>query len=96
MIKSIYPPPADGPCVFFCANLGVVQTNLQPRRAVGLCSRSAITKNATLSAVAHWCAGLSPRGQGQCLNSLCENFENSGFGGFSKMHRFLFGRAMMM
>ena len=29
---------------FFCANPDAVQTNLQPRRAVGLCSRSAIAQ----------------------------------------------------
>ena len=44
--KALIPLPPTGLVSFFCANPDVVQTNLQPRRAVGLCSRSAIAQNA--------------------------------------------------
>lgn len=44
--KALIPLPPTGLASFFCANPDVVQTNLQPRRAVGLCSRSAIAQNA--------------------------------------------------
>ena len=44
--KSLIPLPPTGLVSIFCANPDVVQTNLQPRRAVALCSRSAIAQNA--------------------------------------------------
>ncbi|MNB72522.1 hypothetical protein D3C87_1242880 [compost metagenome] len=44
--KALIPLPPTGLVFFFCANPDVVQTNLQPRRAVGLCRRSAIAQNA--------------------------------------------------
>ena len=44
--KPLIPLPPTGLVSFFCAIPDVVQTNLQPRRAVGLCSRSAIAQNA--------------------------------------------------
>lgn len=44
--KALIPLPPTGLVSFFCAIPDVVQTNLQPRRAVGLCSRSAIAQNA--------------------------------------------------
>ncbi|MEC4238280.1 hypothetical protein [Pseudomonas sp. DSV-1] len=43
--KALIPLPPTGLASFFCANPDVVQTILQPRRAVGLCSRSAIAQN---------------------------------------------------
>ena len=56
--ESTYSPPADGPCVLFCANPDVVLTNLQPRRAVGLCRGAAFAQNAKFagkwSALAQW------------------------------------------
>ena len=44
--KALIPLPPTGFVSFFCANPDVVQTNLQPRRAVGLCRGSAIAQNA--------------------------------------------------
>ena len=44
--KALIPLPPTGLVSFFCANPDVVQTNLQPRRAVGLCRGSAIAQNA--------------------------------------------------
>ncbi|MBM1190128.1 hypothetical protein [Pseudomonas weihenstephanensis] len=44
--KALIPLPPTGLVSFFCANPGVVQTNLQPRRAMGGCSRSGIAQNA--------------------------------------------------
>ena len=43
--KALIPLPPTGLVSFFCANPDVVQTNLQPRRAVGLCRGSAIAQN---------------------------------------------------
>ena len=40
--KALIPLPPTGLVSFFCANPEVVQTNLQPRRAMGLCGGSAI------------------------------------------------------
>jgi len=44
--KALIPLPPTGFASVFCANPDVVQTSLQPRRAVGLCRRSAISQNA--------------------------------------------------
>ena len=44
--KALIPLPPTGLASFFCANSDVVQTNLQPRRAVGLCRGWAIAQNA--------------------------------------------------
>ena len=44
--KALIPLPPTGLASFFCANSDVVQTSLQPKRAVGLCRRSAISQNA--------------------------------------------------
>jgi len=44
--KALIPLPPTGFASVFCANPDVVQTNLQPRRAVGLCRRSAIAQSA--------------------------------------------------
>ena len=44
--KSLIPLPPTGLASFFCANPDVVQTKLQPRRAVGLCRGAAIAQNA--------------------------------------------------
>ena len=44
--KALIPLPPTGFVSFFCANPDVVQTNLQPRRAMGLCRGSAISQNA--------------------------------------------------
>ena len=44
--KALIPLPPTGLASFFCANADVVQTNLQPRRAVGLCRGSAFAQNA--------------------------------------------------
>lgn len=44
--KALIPLPPTGLASFFCANADVVQTNLQPKRAAGLCRGSAIAQNA--------------------------------------------------
>jgi hypothetical protein len=44
--KALIPLPPTGFASFFCANPDVVQTNLQPRRAMGLCGGWVITQNA--------------------------------------------------
>lgn len=44
--KALISLPPTGHVSFFCAKPDVVQTNLQPRRAVGLCRGSAIAQNA--------------------------------------------------
>ena len=44
-LKALIPLPPTGLVSFFCANSNVVQTILQPRRAVGLCRGSAIAQN---------------------------------------------------
>jgi hypothetical protein len=44
--KALIPLPPTGFASVFCANPDVVQANLQPRRAVGLCRRSAISQSA--------------------------------------------------
>ena len=43
--KALIPLPPTGLASFFCANPDVVQTNLQPRGAVGFCRRSPIAQN---------------------------------------------------
>ncbi|WP_139237966.1 hypothetical protein [Pseudomonas sp. OV546] len=42
--KALIPLPPTGFVSFFCAKSEVVQTKLQPKRAVGLCGRSAISQ----------------------------------------------------
>jgi hypothetical protein len=42
--KALIPLPPTGLVSFFCANPDVVQTNLQPGRAVGPCRESAISQ----------------------------------------------------
>ena len=44
--KALIPLPPTGLVSFFFANPDVVQTNRQPKRAVGLYSRSAIAQSA--------------------------------------------------
>jgi len=44
--KALIPLPPTGLASFFCAKPDVVQTNLQLRRAVGLCRGSAIAQSA--------------------------------------------------
>ena len=43
--KALIPLPPTGFVSVFCANPDVVQTNLQPRRSVGLCRASSISQN---------------------------------------------------
>ena len=45
--KALIPLPPTGFVSFFCAKSEVMQTKLQPKRAVGLCRRSAISQIAT-------------------------------------------------
>ena len=87
--KALIPLPPTGLVSFFCANPDVVQTNLQPNRAVGLCRGSVITQNAkfcrkmkrgctaALWEVTDWVMLEPPV-------SLGENFENRRFIEFSK------------
>jgi len=42
--KSLIPLPPTGFVSFFCAKTEVMQTKLQPKRAVGLCRRSAVSQ----------------------------------------------------
>jgi len=42
--KALIPLPPTGFVSFFCAKSEVVQTKLQPKRAVELCRRSAISQ----------------------------------------------------
>jgi len=42
--KALIPLPPTGFASFFCAKLDVVQTNLQPKRAVGLSRPPAISQ----------------------------------------------------
>ena len=43
--KALIPLPPTGFASVFCANPDVVQTNLQPRRAVGLRRASSVSQN---------------------------------------------------
>ena len=76
-----------------------MQTNLQPRRAVGLCRRSAIAQNERFGremkrgCTAAQRAAMNEAELGPPV-SLGENFENSGFGGFSKTRTIFFGRQL--
>ena len=47
--KALIPLPPTGLVSFFCANPGVVQTNLQPRRAVGLCRGAVFAQSASFA-----------------------------------------------
>jgi hypothetical protein len=42
--KALIPLPPTGFASFFCANRNVVQMILQPRRAVGLCSKAGVSQ----------------------------------------------------
>jgi hypothetical protein len=97
--KPLIPLPPTGLVSFFCANREVVQTNLQPRLAMGLCGGSAIAQNEK------FCRGMQractsvPRAvtDGAATNppvSLGGNFENVGFGGFSKTRTIFFRRRL--
>jgi len=44
--KALIPLPPTGLASFFCANPNVVQTNLQPKWAVGICRGAAIAQSA--------------------------------------------------
>ena len=93
--KALIPLPPTGLTSFFCANLDVVQTNLQPRWAVGLFSRSAIALNAKFCREMKR-ACTAARGAVtdglllECPVPLGKNFESVGFGGFLKTRTVFF------
>ena len=97
--KALIPLPPTGLASFFCANPDVVQTNLQPRRAVGLCRRSAIAQNERFFSEMqrYYTAALQAVTSGARLEapvSLGEKLKNAGFGGFSKTSTIFFGRRL--
>lgn len=97
--KALIPLPPTGLASFFYANPDVVQTNPQPRPAVGLCRGSAIAQNERFGReMKRGCtAALQAVTKGiklECPDSLGENFENVGFGGFSKTRTIFFERRL--
>lgn len=87
--KALIPLPPTGFVRFFCAIPAVVQTKLQPRRAVRLRRRSAISQ------CAKFCEEMQPScttaverprqsATGKAPDSLGEKLENIGLRGFLK------------
>ena len=93
--KALIPLPPTGLTSFFCANPDVAQTNLQPRRALGLYSRSSIAQNAKfcreMKRVCTAARGAFTDGVLlECPIPLGKNFENVRFCGFIKTRTVFF------
>ena len=87
--KALIPLPPTGLVSFFSAKPNVVQTNLQPRRAVGHSRGSAIAQNAKFfREMKRACTAARGAVKDgvllECPVRLGKNFESVGFGGFSK------------
>ena len=97
--KSTYPPPADGPCVLFLctsgcsANEAAAQAGRGALQAIVNFTKCKVLKGneARLHSGAQCGHG---DGALECPVSLGENFENVGFGGFSKTRTIFLGRRL--
>ena len=87
--KALIPLPPTGFASVFYANPNVVQTILQPRRAVGLCRGLAIAQNERFGReMQRGCTAaqrtVTNGGMLECPDSLGEKLENTRKGVFSK------------